>query len=76
MPKTCKKCGNEYTGWFCPHCRKKRRRSQSSRKWNAASAQARMLGGWEGVYDLPPLLERDEAAQDRAGEEISGVSGS
>jgi hypothetical protein len=76
MLRVCKKCGKEYTAWFCPHCRaKRRRRSSSSRAWNVAEARARMLGGWSdadalmgpyvGTVEREP--DEDETAKDLLG---------
>jgi hypothetical protein len=74
--KRCRLCGKSYTGWMCA-CRRRSKRggrprsivslSGGSRKWNAAQAQARMLGGWSDFDNA--RVEDAEANQASAGKE-------
>lgn len=75
--KTCKFCGKQYTGWMCS-CRRRSKRGgrprsvvsgSGSRKWNAAQAQARMLGGWSDFDIGNTRVEDAEANEADAGEE-------
>ena len=76
--KTCKFCGKQYTGYMC-ECRRRSKRGgrprsivslgSRSRKWNAAQAQARMLGGWSDFGIGNACVEDAEANEADAGEE-------
>lgn len=77
--KICKFCGKQYTGWMC-ECRRRSKRGGrpcsivslggGSRKWSAAQAQARMLGGWGGSWNETAATEGIEANQAEAGDEL------
>ena len=63
--RICKHCGREYTGWACA-CRRRSKRGgrprsvvsgSGSRTWNAAQAQARVLGGMGSSADVWPGVE-------------------
>ena len=76
--KTCRFCGKQYTGYMCI-CRRRSKRggrprsivslSGGSRKWNAAQAQARMLGGWSDFDSGGMRVEDAEVNEAGAGEE-------
>lgn len=76
--KRCRLCGKSYTGWMCA-CRRRSKRggrprsivslSGGSRKWNAAQAQARMLGGWSDFGIGTTRVEDAEVNEAGAGEE-------
>ena len=76
--KTCKFCGKQYTGYMCA-CRRRSKRGgrprsvvslgSGSRKWNAAQAQARMLGEWSDSRFADLCVEGPEANQAGAGDE-------
>ena len=76
--KTCKFCGQEYAGYMCA-CRRRSKRGgrprsivslgSGSRKWNAAQAQARMLGGWSDFGICTTRVEDAEANEANAGDE-------
>ena len=63
--RICKRCGHKFRGWFCPECSKRRSRHRAtSRRWNVASARARMLGGWDQPTE-PELGDEERNAETR-----------
>jgi hypothetical protein len=69
--KTCRRCGQTYTGFLCS-CRRRGKRGGrprsaisvgcGTRSWSLASARMRMLGGWDaGAAFLPEATVGTEA---------------